>query len=300
MAAYESILNVDEWISDHYFTTDETKGESFTKRVKNRTKEWAELEGETGTISPVKRFQQHRGDLQKAFATNADADATDSLVRTAFGYGAPSQKTYTRAGEELSYDGWHGNAGTLIVISATSGIDEENEGDSGTDEDVTEDNLFSLSAVGGVTPAGKDPQPTQVSKLIGDLFLSQDPPEFIVVIAETWVAVAERETWPLGRYLAVNLQLAVERNDTKKAGELERVAVILARENLERAADGTTWWTQTREESQQHAVKVSDDLRDAVRESIEIIGNDVLDRHREQDLPIDDLDGNELARHSLR
>ncbi|MCT1449940.1 DNA methyltransferase [Corynebacterium sp. p3-SID1194] len=300
MAAYESILNVDEWISDHYFTTDETKGESFTKRVKNRTKEWAELEGETGTISPVKRFQQYRGDLQKAFATNADADVTYSLIRTAFGYGTPSQKTYTRAGEELSYDGWHGNAGTLIVISATSGIDDENEGDSGTDEDVTEDNLFSLSAVGGVTPAGKDPQPTQVSKLIGDLFLSQDPPEFIVVIAETWVAVAERETWPLGRYLAINLQLAVERNDTKKAGELERVAVILARENLERAADGTTWWTQTREESQQHAVKVSGDLRDAVRESIEIIGNDVLDRHREQDLPIDDLDGNELSRQSLR
>ena len=28
MAAYDSILNVDEWISDHYFTTDETKGES--------------------------------------------------------------------------------------------------------------------------------------------------------------------------------------------------------------------------------------------------------------------------------
>ena len=300
MAAYESILNVDEWISDHYFTTDETKGESFTKRVKNRTKEWAELEEETGTISPVKRFQQYRGDLQKAFATNADADATDSLVRTAFGYGAPSHKTYTRAGEELSYDGWHGNGGTLIVISATSGIDDENEGDGGTVEDVTEDNLFSLLAVGGVTPAGKDPQPTQVSKLIGDLFLSQDPPEFIVVIAETWVAVAERETWPLGRYLVINLQLAVERNDTKKAGELERVAVILARENLERAADGTTWWAQTREESQQHAVKVSGDLRDAVRESIEIIGNDVLDRRREQDLPIDDLDGNELARQSLR
>ena len=28
MATYDSIINVDEWISDHYFTTDE--GESFT------------------------------------------------------------------------------------------------------------------------------------------------------------------------------------------------------------------------------------------------------------------------------
>ncbi|MGV0432227.1 Eco57I restriction-modification methylase domain-containing protein [Corynebacterium sp. 20_84] len=300
MAAYESILNVDEWISDHYFTTDETKGESFTKRVKNRTKEWAELEGETGTISPVKRFQQYRGDLQKAFATNASADATDSLIRSAFGFGAPESKTYTRAGEELSYDGWHGNAGTLIVVSATPAADTHDREEDETSNDVTEDTLISLPVAGGVTPAGKEPQPIKVSKLIGDLFLSQDSPEFIMVVAGTWVLLAERESWPLGRYLVINLQLAVERNDTKKAGELERIAVILARENLERAADGTTWWAQTREESQQHAVKVSGDLRDAVRESIEIIGNDVLDRRREQNLSIDDLDGNELARQSLR
>ncbi len=300
MAAYDSILNVDEWISDHYFTTDETKGESFTKRVKNRTKEWSELENETGALSPAKRFQQYRGDLQKAFATNADADATDSLIRTAFGFGAPERQTYARAGEELTYDGWHGNAGSLIVVSAVPAVDSDGGEEDETNNEVNEDTLISLSVAGGVSPAGKEPQPIKVSKLIGDLFLSQDPPEFIVVIAGTWVLLAERESWPLGRYLAVNLQLAVERNDTKKAGELERVAVILARENLERAADGTTWWAQTREESQQHAVKVSGDLRDAVRESIEIIGNDVLDRRREQDLPIDTIDGNELARQSLR
>ena len=288
MAAYDSILNVDEWISDHYFTTDETKGESFTKRVKTRTKEWADLENETGTLSPVKRFQQYRGDLQKAFATDTDAEVTDELIRKAFGFGASSTRNYIRAGEQLSYEGWHGNAGTLIVLNAQP------------DEDVNEDNLVSLPVTGGVTPAGKDPQLTKVSKLIGDLFLAQEPPEFIVVIAGTWVLVTERESWPLGRYLAINLQLAVERNDTKKAGELERVAVILARENLERAADGTTWWTQTRDESQQHAVKVSGDLRDAVRESIEIIGNDVLARRTEQQLTLDAIDGNELARQSLR
>ena len=293
MAAYDSILNVDEWISDHYFTTDETKGESFTKRVKARTKEWATLEEESGSLSPVKRFQQERGELQRAFATNADADVTDTLVRKAFGFGAPTTQHYTRAGEQLAYQGWVGNAGTLIVLSTEAQDTEEAQ-------DVSEDTLITLPVQGGVTVEGKDPQPQKVSKLIGDLFLSQDPPEFIVVIAGTWVLVAERETWPLGRYLAINLQLAVERNDTKKAGELERVAVILARENLERAADGTTWWTQTREESQQHAVKVSGDLRDAVRESIEIIGNDVLDRRREQHLPIDTIDGNDLARQSLR
>ena len=283
MATYDSIINVDEWISDHYFTTDE--GESFTKRVKDRTKEWTQLEAESNTPSPIKRFQTQRGELQKAFATEAE---TDALVRTAFGYGTPTQQDYTRAGDTFTYQGWAGNAGTLVVVSAEA------------NEDTTEEDLASLPVNGGIAAEGKDPETAKVSRLVGDLFLAAEPPEFIVVLAGPWAVVAERESWPLGRYLAVNLQLAVERNDTKKAGELERVAVILARENLERAADGTTWWTQTREQSQQHAVKVSGDLRDAVRESIEIIGNDVLARRREQDWPIDIIDGNELARQSLR
>lgn len=291
MAAFDSILNIDEWISDHYFTTDE--GESFSKRVTARVKEWAALEKETGARSPIKRLQQHRDTLQTAFATGADATdtaTTDALVGTAFGYGAPTRKHYTRAGEQFGYNGWHGTAGTVIVISAEPDAAGE----------VTEADLTTLPVAGGVSAEGKDPQPAKVSKLVGDLFLSEEPPAFIVVLASTWVLVAERETWPLGRYLAINLQLAVERNDTKKAGELERVAVILARENLERAADGTTWWVQTREESQQHAVKVSGDLRDAVRASIELIGNDVLARRREQHLPNDTIDGNELAHQSLR
>ena len=181
MAAYDSILNVDEWISDHYFTTDETKGESFTKRVKARTKEWATLEEESGSLSPVKRFQQERGELQRAFATNADADVTDTLVRKAFGFGAPTTQHYTRAGEQLAYQGWVGNAGTLIVLSTEA---QEAEGAEEA-QDVSEDTLITLPVQGGVTVEGKDPQPQKVSKLIGDLFLSQDPPEFIVVIAGT-------------------------------------------------------------------------------------------------------------------
>ena len=30
MASYDSLINVDEWISEHFFTTDETKGESLS------------------------------------------------------------------------------------------------------------------------------------------------------------------------------------------------------------------------------------------------------------------------------
>lgn len=286
MASYDSIINVEEWISDHYLTTDETKGNSFAKRVKARIKQWEDQAADTGTTTPVKRFQAVRGQLQAAFAKSAPAV---HLVCQAFGFGAPTELAYERAAERITYRGWSGHAGTCIVLHAA--------------DDAQIDGLEDISAApvaGGTAPEGKEPQTTRISALVGDLFLSHQPPEFIVVLAGTWVLIAERETWPLGRYLAVDLQLVVERNETKKAGEIERTTAIVARENLERAADGTTWWAETLAESREHAVKVSGDLRDAVRESVELLGNDVLNRHRAQGLPIDDIDGNELARQSLR
>ena len=286
MASYDSIINVEEWISDHYLTTDETKGNSFAKRVKARIKQWEDQAADTGTTTPVKRFQAVRGQLQAAFAKSAPAV---HLVCQAFGFGAPTELAYERAAERITYRGWSGHAGTCIVLHAA--------------DDAQIDGLEDISAApvaGGTASEGKEPHPTRISALVGYLFLSHQPPEFIVVLAGNWVLIAERETWPLGRYLAVDLQLVVERNETKKAGEIERTTAIVARENLERAADGTTWWAETLAESREHAVKVSGDLRDAVRESVELLGNDVLNRHRAQGLPIDDTDGNELARQSLR
>lgn len=286
MASYDSIINVEEWISDHYLTTDETKGNSFAKRVKSRVKQWEDQAADTGTNTPVKRFQTVRGQLQAAFAKSAPVV---HLVCQAFGFGAPTELAYERAAERITYRGWSGHAGTCIVLHAA--------------DDAQIDGLEDISAApvaGGTASEGKEPHTTRISALVGDLFLSHQPPEFIVVLAGNWVLIAERETWPLGRYLAVDLQLVVERNETKKAGEIERTTAILARENLERAADGTTWWAETLAESREHAVKVSGDLRDAVRESVELLGNDVLERHSAQGLPTEGIDGNELARQSLR
>ena len=284
MASYDSLINVDEWISDHFFTTDE-KGESFTKSVKARVKEWKDLEKETGSLSPAERFKKARGELQNAYAT-ADQGAAQLVLRRALGYGAPTTRTFERANHTVAYSGWAGADDTLIVLNADPIEDLE---------DIT-----STTVEGGITRKDREPEPLPVAKLVGELFLTDNAPEFIVVLAGPWVVLAHRETWALGRYLGVNVQLVVERNEVKQGGELQRTAVILARENLERAADGTTWWAEVLEAARNHAVKVSEDLRDAVRESIELIGNDVLERRKDQGLPLEDVDGNELARQSLR
>ncbi|GAB3593842.1 hypothetical protein CFAEC_13455 [Corynebacterium faecale] len=289
MAAYDSIVNVEEWISDHFLTTDETKGASFSKRVVECIRDWKKEEDESGHPSPWTRFTGMRGQLETELSLlDEDSSPEDAhvLIRQAFGYGVPELRTLHRAGDTISYQGWAGNAGSMIVIAAES---------IATPEDLTNTPL-----IGGVLVKDKQDDTATAAKLVGDLFLSDTPPEFVVVLAGDWVVLAERESWPLGRHLAINLALVVERNETKAKGEMQRAAVALARENIERAADGTTWWSSTIEESREHAVKVSGELRNAVRESIELLGNDVLTRHREQGISIEDIDGNELAKQSLR
>ncbi|MGO3077212.1 Eco57I restriction-modification methylase domain-containing protein [Corynebacterium casei] len=296
MPAFDSIVNVEEWISDHYLTTDETKGASFSKRVAERIKLWKADEVSTEQDGPLSRFLSKRLAIQTSLAT-IDSDESNSssqivqatqacsLIREAFGYGEISQQEAQRGSDVLEYEGWAGNAGSVQLIEAMPVA---------SPEDITSTPLLSPIVVSGVE------QEATAAYLMGQLFLSDQAPAYIVCAAGSWVILAERETWPLGRYLAINLGLVVERNDTKSKGEIQQAVVALARENTERSADGTTWWDETIEQSRQHAVQVSGELRGSIRESIEVIGNDILNRRRALGLPIDDIDGAELAKQALR
>src|SRR5699024_1731392 len=65
--------------------------------------------------------------------------------------------------------------------------------------------------------------------------------------------------------------------------------------------DGSIWWNQVLADSVTHTVGVSQDLRDGVRESIEVIAGEVVARRREQGLdPLPPEQAQELAIQSLR
>ena len=116
------------------------------------------------------------------------------------------------------------------------------------------------------------------------------------------IVLADRLTWGEGRYLAVSLDAALERAD---AAELELIAALFSADALQPPAEGG-------EEplaafvagSRQHAVGVSAELREGLRESVQIIANEVLDRLREQGVQPGDIDDGTLAkdlgRQSLR
>lgn len=292
MADFDSIINVEEWISDYYLTTEE-KGNSFDKRVREAQKEWRATDKEAGDASrsPLFRLTSRREALQTAFSAleeNASASALNKvydLISEAFGHPHQQRIELTRNGQSLQLNAATDPAGSMVVLRARQ-------------IEAIED-LPTVAALDAEPQLGDKPLDLSAAKLVGELFLAEQAPDFVVLMAGNWVVLAERESWPLGRYLAVDLALAVERNDTKVAGELHRVIAILAYEHVARGADGSTWWLDTLEEARDHSVKVSEELRGAIKESIEIIGNDVLQRRRAQGVTTP-IQGNELANQSLR
>jgi hypothetical protein len=118
--------------------------------------------------------------------------------------------------------------------------------------------------------------------------------------------LAERTRWPEGRWLAIDLATACERRDTRASGELETIAALVGGDMLLPGEDASVPFTGLLEQSVTHAVGVSKDLRDGVRESIEVVAQEVLDRRRragltDGDSPEERADlARRLTRESLR
>ncbi|PSK95718.1 hypothetical protein CLV63_114151 [Murinocardiopsis flavida] len=138
------------------------------------------------------------------------------------------------------------------------------------------------------------------------LFGAEDPPRYVLLLAGGVVVLADRTLWGEGRYLAVSLNTAFDRNDTAPGGEMELVAALFGAASLRPPAEGgAAPLADLVAKSNQHAVGVSDTLRDGLRRSVEVIANEVLDRMRAQGVRPEDIDrpdelGRDLARESLR
>ena len=123
----------------------------------------------------------------------------------------------------------------------------------------------------------------------------------MLVTAGGWLLLAEREQLARGPLARRRPRHRVERRDTRaarRAGDDRRAGVrrqpAPRRRRHHAAAD-------LLDDSVKHAVGVSKDLRDGVRESIELLATEVLRRRRARGLP-SDVDGlaADLTRQSLR
>ncbi len=130
------------------------------------------------------------------------------------------------------------------------------------------------------------------------LFTGDEPPRYALILAGGVMTLADRHTWAEGRYLAVSLDAAFGRNDSRPGGELDVIAALFGADSLLPPPEGGDEKLATLVgESRQHAVGVSSELREGLRLSVELIANAVLERIREQGVdPVDLMDPRELAR----
>lgn len=290
MASSDALIIGEGWISEHYFTTD-AKSESFQAEALKLRKTWDEAK-DAGHPNVRSRFLEVRGALETAMANLAESpDAVSDIyatLRTVLGYDSGTN-TVDRSGPVLSVrDVWATEGSKFVTIEAKAC--------ESLDELLLKDGETLLE------PFHLDEKTsfTSVSRAVSALFLQESSPAFIVVFSGRWALLAEKERWAEGRYAAVNLQLICERKEDKRGGEIDRALAMLAIESVAPQADESTWWNTILEQSVKHTVGVSQDLREGIRLSIEIIANDVLARRAAQNLPLEEIDGQLLAKQSLR
>ncbi|MGW4850520.1 class I SAM-dependent DNA methyltransferase [Streptomyces sp. NPDC004288] len=147
---------------------------------------------------------------------------------------------------------------------------------------------------------------TTGSKLASFLFACDDAPRYVLLLVGGVVVLADRMAWGEGRYLAVSLDTALQRNDTRAGGELDTIAALFGADSLRTPEEGgENPLAELVGKSTKHAVGVSGELRDGLRLSVELIANEVLERLREQGVSAQDIGelpdlGRQLTRESLR
>ncbi|MEO3810779.1 class I SAM-dependent DNA methyltransferase [Sphaerisporangium sp. B11E5] len=134
------------------------------------------------------------------------------------------------------------------------------------------------------------------------LFSAEQPPRYVLMLAGGVLILADRHTWGERRYLGVSLDLAFGRGDLKPGGELDMIAALFGADTLLPPAEGgAEALSALVDGSRQHAVGVSEELREGLRISVELIADEVLARFRQADVrPEEFIDPGQLTHESLR
>ena len=288
-SATDAFVLGEEFVSEHYFTTDATS-QSFHARVLGMRKEWDAQRAE-GHGTARTRFSDHRGALLRTMlqlGENSDASILGGLysdLLDVLGYtGAGSGRfEIDRVGSTMDDPGpvrtvtsrGHTGPAPLAIIEAAPNL---------TLEQLLSRDEKTLLSTFRPDPEGSDSFES-VARVLSRLFTDDDGPRFALVLAGSSALLTERGRWPEGRYLVVDLRLVAERADDKRGGETDRALACLSADTLAPNAEGDVWWASVIDESAKHTVGVSKDLREGVRLSIEIIANDVVKRRADAGLP---------------
>jgi hypothetical protein len=317
----DELTVIQDFVSDDYFSSDAAK-ESYKAKALELRKEWEQEAATAGAegrdpVTPLNSWANARQQLQKRLVSlteglgeNATLTADEREAVAGFdqqlldflGYSNGYDLTVGRNpdGEESAYLEVRGTAtaedsAPLLIVLAEPVTDIA--------ELLDKNSPTLLRPIIEPVPGSteKIERTDSVARYLSARFVDDTPPQFALVLAGSFMLLTAAERWQEGRYLAIDLGLLFERNDTKRGGAVDRFLACASAKALAPSTEGTTWFTTVLEDSVKHTEKVSEDLREAVRDSIELIANEVVKRRRRAGLdPLPAEEAQPLAKQALR
>lgn len=282
------IKNRNEYYTNHYFAS------IFEENAADTIRAWREAAQGTEQRTPWallrdagKRYFLTRGRQERRRGEAAYADAVTEIARdllAALGYDVVSAKPeleeIPNVGKvpvalEISKE----NGAPLLWTILTAPTDS-------ADLVIANDDETDASDILGYAPMAADLRQGQempfaeeqllrqpMEELLGRLLYDLDEsPRWVILISENQIALIDRNKWNEKRFLVFDLDDIFGRNEEST---LQAMAVLLHRDSL-CPKDGGSLLDVLDDNSHKHASGVSRDLKYALRQCIEILGNEVV------------------------
>lgn len=297
------ITNKNEYYTNHYFSTifEENAGEAITawaqaaKSSEEIRTPWAQLRQNARQFYPLHdRYAGGALNLQLLAAIRTMADRY--LASLGYPEAAPELVPVDASLSVPVYlEMKKSNGAPLlwVMLSASresdAGILESNV----FDGNIAEEDAFGAVHNDDLLELKNEDLATQI------LFGAAEPPRFLLFISLNQIALIDRNKWSEKRYLQFELEDIFSRLELTT---LQAMVVLLHKDSL-CPEDGSILLDELNEQSQKNAAGVSQDLKYALRECIELLGNEVLhDMRTRQKINLEEhpVDAGQLTLECLR
>ena len=284
---FTGINNHNEYFTNHYFSSyladDITKIISKITQQELKQSPWSKLR-EVGNYYAVKHDK-----LQSS--VNYQMEIIPDLAQQfldAMGYEEPVSESQEVEGKFIPvyslYKDSSSNPRVMVLLSLTN-----------SEEGVLDGNIFDVDRFGRLSDV-KD----ECSSVLDDLFFKlSDSPRWIMVFGVEEFVLIDREKWGERRYISFDLEDVFGRRDESTY----KAITALTHSSSLIGMSGQCEMDVLIDTSRRNATGVSQDLKYALRESIEILGNEVIydQIHRcERDVDEQPIDAGKLTLECLR
>ncbi|HRH77050.1 MAG TPA: hypothetical protein PK129_06855, partial [Cellvibrionaceae bacterium] len=243
---------IDQWLSEETASSDNTEQTRAPfKRLSSTSNRWFTDIGRINRLKePAERIKAH-------------ASLHNPLL-AALGYKLQPSELELHAGMPVPV--WQvivdvGKAPQLVILPSYNPSQE--------DEDLL-DQVLSINHYSGI-PVPKNLQGLTMAEVVSEaLFGAEQPPRFVLLIGLNEWLLLDRFKWPNNRVLRFDWNDILDRKDD---ATLKAAAALLHTQSLA-PETGASLLEGLEENAHKHAFGVSEDLKYALREAIELLGNE--------------------------